>query len=142
MFDVLKIFYTYHYNFGALCVLLLLLLIFLLTKKNFRVSIVVFAAIIGLNVFIYKRTEGKTWTIFVDGPVPTDSYSSKPEPIAMSFSVHKNWTITDEKGEVHHWCWVDDYWDKFANTDLVAAIWGSNASKKMTKSTESRTSAE
>lgn len=107
-------------------------------------SIVILAAIIAMNVAIYKRTEGKSWTITIDPPASatTDSYgySETPEPIVMTFSVHKNWTITDKQGEVHHWCWVDDYWDKFANTDIVAAIWGSNSSKKLMKSTESRTS--
>lgn len=140
MFEVLKIFYTTHYNFAALSLLLLLLFIFLLTKKNLRIGLVVLAAFIALNVFIYKRTEGKAWTIYVDQPAETDLYGNTqtPEPLKLTFSVHKNWTITDEKGETHHWCWVDAAWDTFANTDIIAWIWGENASKKMTKSSESR----
>lgn len=142
MFEVLKIFYTTHYNFGALSVLLLLLFIFLMTKKNLKVGIIVFAALIAFNVMIFKKTEGRAWTITIDPPetaASNDGYGyEKPQPIKMTFSVHKNWTITDDKGEVHHWCWVDDYWDKFANTDIVAAIWGENSSKKLMKSTESR----
>lgn len=144
MFEVLKIFYTTHYNFGAVAILLLLLLIFLLSKKNFKFAIIVGILLIAMNVGIYKRTEGRSWTIEIDPPAEaTSGYSSydKPQPIKMTFSVHKNWTITDDKGNTYHWCWVDEYWDKFSNTDIVAWIWGENASKKMTKSTESRADA-
>ena len=67
---------------------------------------------------------------------------SKPQPIKMTFTATpEKWTITDEKGVTHHWCWLDDMWDKFANTDVVAWIWGENASKKMMKSTETRANA-
>lgn len=140
MFEVLKIFYQTHYNFAALSVLLLMLFIFLLTKKNIRVGIVILAALIAFNVFLYKRTDGKSWTITIDPPANTnDPYGITPEPITMTFSVHKHWTIKDEQGNVHHWCWVDAAWDQFANTDIVAKIWGENSAKKLTKSTESRT---
>ncbi|MCL4101001.1 hypothetical protein SAMN05720766_102234 [Fibrobacter sp. UWH9] len=143
MIDVLKAFYTVHYNFGAICVLLALLCIFFLTKKNFRGALIALAVIIALNVFIFKRTDGNAWTITIELPEETNSYgfSSKPDPIVMTFSALKNWTITDAKGEVHHWCWVDAYWDSFASMDLVAKIWGSNSSKKMMHSTESRADA-
>lgn len=138
MFEVLKIFYTTHYNFAAFAVLLLLLFIFLLSKKNIRFGLVILAALIAFNVFLYKRTEGKAWTITIDPPAGSaDAYGVEPEPITMTFSVHKNWTITDEQGVVHHWCWVDAAWDQFANTDLVAKIWGENSAKKLTKSSES-----
>jgi len=146
MVDVLKLFYTYHYNFGAICVLLLMLIIFFLTKKNFKGAVIVLVLIAAMNVSIYKRTEGKSWTITIQPPkeAATDSYgyNNTPEPIVMTFSVHKNWTITDNQGQVHHWCWVDDYWDKFANTDIIASIWGTNASRTMMQSTERRTSVE
>lgn len=142
MIDVLKVFYPTHYNFAAVGILLLLLLIFLLTKKNIKGALVVLAILIAMNVGIYKRTEGKSWTIEIP-PEETsvqDSFTI-PQPIFMTFSVKKNWTITDEKGVTHHWCWVDEYWDRFANTDIVAKLWGSNASKKLTKSSESRVNA-
>ena len=72
---------------------------------------------------------------------PGPSKSTLPQQIKMTFSATpEKWTITDSKGETHHWCWVDAMWDKFANTDLVAKIWGENSSKKMMKSTESRAS--
>ena len=54
MIDVLKAFYTIHYNFAALSVLLLLLLIFLLTKKNFKWSIIVLVVLVVFNVFLPK----------------------------------------------------------------------------------------
>ena len=138
MIDVLKAFYTIHCNFAAVSVLLLALNIFLLTKKNYKWTIIFVAVLIAFNVFIYKRTEGKAWTIYIDPPEDAGNSFFKPQPKELTFSVHKDWVIVDEKGEKHHWCWVDDYWDKFANTDLVAAIWGENSSKKLMKSTESR----
>ena len=124
MIDVLKLFYTTHYNLGAVAILLLMLLIFFLSKKNFKGAI--------------------SWTIEIDPPAATpNEYGSYSEaqPIKMTFTATpEKWTITDSKGETHHWCWVDAMWDKFANTDLVAKIWGENSSKKMMKSTESRAS--
>lgn len=142
MIDILKLFYTTHYNLGALAVLMVLLLIFFLSKKNFKGAIILVVILIAYNIAIYKRTEGKSWTIEIDPPAAEssgyDSFS-KPQPIKMTFSATpEKWTITDEKGETHHWCWLDDMWDKVANTDVVAWIWGDNASKKMMKSTENR----
>lgn len=140
MFEVLQIFYKTHYNFAAVSVLLFMLLIFMLSKKNIKVALIALTLLLVFNVFIFKKTDGKAWTIELDAPpAQPDAYGYVPlqEPQTMTFSVKKNWTITDEKGEVHHWCWVDTYWDKFANTDLVAAIWGENSSKKMTKASES-----
>ena len=142
MIDILKLFYTTHYNLGALAILLALLLIFFLTKKNFKGAIIVGIILIVYNVGIYKRTEGKSWTIEIDPPAATpNEYGTynEPEPIKMTFSATpEKWTITDDKGVTHHWCWLDDMWDKFSNTDVVAWIWGENASKKMMKSTETR----
>jgi hypothetical protein len=58
----------------------------------------------------------------------------------MTFSAKKDWTITDEKGEVHHWCWVEEYWQEFASTDIIAKLWGEKSKKKLVKATESRAS--
>ena len=144
MIDILKLFYTTHYNLGALAILFVLLLIFFLTKKNYKGAIIVVAILIVYNVGIYKRTEGKSWTIEIEPPetaAVNDGYGnySKPQPVKMTFSATpEKWTITDEKGETHHWCWLDALWDQFANTDIVTWIWGENASKKMMKSTETR----
>ena len=137
MIEVFKIFYPTHYNFAALTVLLALLLIYLLSKKNFKWSIITLILLVAFNVFIYKRTEGKAWTITLEPEKSSDPYYT-PQAKKLTFSVKKNWTITDEKGEVHHWCWVEEYWQKFASLDLVAALWGENSSKKMVQSTESR----
>ena len=57
MIDILKLFYTTHYNLGAFAILLLLLLIFFLSKKNFKGAIIVGILLIAYNVGIYKRTE-------------------------------------------------------------------------------------
>ena len=142
MIDILKLFYTTHYNLGALAVLLLLLLIFFLSKKNFVGAIIVTILFVAYNVGIYKRTEGKAWTIeIVPETTVTDSYNSfnTPQPIKMTFTATpEKWVYTDEKGNKHHWCWVDELWDQFSNMDLVAWIWGENSSKKMMKSTETR----
>lgn len=137
MIEVFKVFYPTHYNFAALSVLLVLLLIFLLTKKNFKWSIIVLAILLVFNLFLYKRTEGKSWTITIEPPANADSYSA-PQGIQMTFSAHKNWEIVDEKGEKHHWCWVEDYWQAFSGTDVIAAIWGDNKSRKMMQSSEQR----
>lgn len=137
MTEVFKLFYTTHYNFAAVSILLFLLLIFLLTKKNVKGGLVVLALLLVFNVFIFKRTDGKAWTITLE-PEPSSDPYYQPEAQQLTFSVKKNWTITDDKGKTYHWCWVDTYWDQFANTDLVAKIWGENSSKKMMKSTETR----
>ncbi len=137
MIDVLKVFYPTHYNFAALAVLLALLLIYLLSKKNFKWGIITLILLLALNIGIYKRTNGKTWTITLEPEKTSDPYYT-PQAKKMTFSVHKDWTITDDKGEVHHWCWVEEYWQKFASLDLVAALWGENSSKKMVQSTEGR----
>ena len=140
MIDILKLFYTTHYNLGAVAILLAMLLLFFLTKKNFKGAIIVTALLVVYNVGIYKKTEGKAWTIEIDPPeAGPNEYGSfeKPQPIKMTFeATPEKWSVTDSKGETHHWCWVDAMWDQFANTDIVAWIWGENSSKKMMKSTE------
>ena len=140
MLDVFKAFYSVHYNFAAVSVLLLALVIFLLTKKNYKWTIIITAVLVAFNVFIYKKTAGKAWTITIEPEEESRTSFYKPQPIKMTFSTTKDWTIKDDKGVVHHWCWVDSYWDQFASMDLVAWIWGENASKKMMKATESHAS--
>ena len=139
MIEVFKVFYPTHYNFAALTILLVLLLIYLLTKKNFKWSIITLVLLVAFNVAIYKRTADRTWTITIEPEPSSDPYYT-PQAQKMTFSVHKNWTITDEKGEVHHWCWVEAYWESFAGTDIIAKLWGSKSKKKMIESTESRAS--
>ena len=141
MIEVFKVFYPTHYNFAAISILLLLLLIYLLTKKNFKWSIISLVLLVAFNVAIYKRTVGRTWTITIEPEASSDHYYT-PQAQKMTFSVHKDWTITDEKGVVHHWCWVEEYWQKFASVDLVAKLWGENSSKKMVNSSEGRTNGD
>ncbi len=135
MIDVFKVFYPTHYNFAALAILLFLLLIYLLTKKNYKWSIITLILLLAFNIGIYKRTVDREWTITID-PEPSSDPFYTQQPQTMTFSVKKNWTITDEKGVVHHWCWVEEYWQKFASVDLVAKLWGTNSSKKLVKSSE------
>lgn len=137
MIEVFKVFYPTHYNFAALSILLLLLFIYLLTKKNFKWGIITFVLLLAFNIFLYKRTEGKAWTITIEPERTSDPYYT-PQAQKMTFSVKKDWTITDEKGEVHHWCWVEDYWQEFSSMDLVSALWGSKSTKKMVKASEGR----
>ena len=139
MIEVFKVFYPTHYNFAAVTILLVLLLIYLLSKKNFKLSIITLVLLLAFNIAIYKRTDGRTWTITVEPEKSSDPYYT-PQVKKMTFSVKKDWTITDEKGEVHHWCWVEEYWQSFASIDLVAKLWGENSSKKMVQSTEGRAS--
>lgn len=140
MIDVMKAFYTVHYNFGAISLLLFILIIFLLTKKNFKWSIIFFAVIIVINVFIYQRTANRSWTVIV--PAAEDAsnsgYDSYQEEQKYTFSATKNWTIKTEKGEVMHWCWVETLMDKFANIDFVDRLWGTKQAKQLRQASEQR----
>ncbi|MFA6623579.1 MAG: hypothetical protein WCS54_05655 [Fibrobacteraceae bacterium] len=140
MIDVMKAFYTVHYNFGAISLLLFLLIIFLLTKKNFKWSLIFFAVIIVINVFIYQRTANRSWTVIV--PAAEDAsnsgYDSYQEEQKYTFSATKNWTIKTEKGEVMHWCWVETLMDKFANIDFVDRLWGTKQAKQLRQASEQR----
>ena len=126
MFEVLSVFYPTHYNFAALSILLTITIIWLLTKKNYRWTLILLVILVAFNIAIYKRTEGKTWTISFDEET-SESSEVQEGPKTYTFSAHKNWTITDEKGKTYHWC-----------IDLVSAIWGDNKSKKMMKASEQR----
>lgn len=136
MFDVLKVFYPTHYNFAALSILLTITIIWLLTKKNYKWSIIFFVVLLAFNIAIFKRTDGKSWTInFEEGKDHSEMIS---ESKTYTFSAHKNWSVTDSQGKTYHWCWVEDWWSEFSSMDLVATIWGDNKSKKMMKASEQR----
>ena len=66
MIDVFKVFYPTHYNFAAIAILLLLLFIYLLTKKNFKWGIITMVLLLALNIAIYKRTEGRAASQEID----------------------------------------------------------------------------
>lgn len=137
MLDVFKVFYPTHYNFAAVSVLLILLVIFLLSKKNFKWSIIVGVILIAFNLFLYNRTANKAWTITVEPEKSADSYI-QPQAQQYTFSAPNHWKAVDEKGKELHWCWVETYWEKFASLDLISALWGDNKSKKMMQATETR----
>jgi hypothetical protein len=128
MIEVLKAFYPIHYNFAAVSLLLLLLIIFLLTKKNYKWSLIFFAVVIAFNIFIYKKTVDKVWIV----PSVED-----PE-VKYTFSVAGDWTIKDEKGVIHHYCWVEKWLDDFGGFDFVDRLWGTSEAKKMKKTSEDR----
>ena len=140
MIDVMKAFYTVHYNFGAISLLLFILIIFLLTKKNFKWSLIFFAVTIAINVFIYQRTANRSWTVIVPAAEDTSNsgYDSYQEEQKYTFSATKNWTIKTEKGEVIHWCWVETLMDKFANIDFVDRLWGTKQAKQLRQASEQR----
>lgn len=139
MIDVLKAFYSVHYNFGIICIIILLLGILLATKRMWIFVGITALVVIILNVACYKMTEGKSWTI-EPAVVKTEFGEIKGNP--MTFSVHKNWVneegvIVDRGDTIHHWCWVDQIWENFSETDIIGALWGENKSKKMIKASES-----
>lgn len=125
MFEVLKLFYSVHYNIGALCVLVLMGLIFVLTKKNYRTALILAVILTAFNLFIYNKTVDRVWTI-------TEGDQTR------QYSIAKDWTFKDEKGVVHHWCWLDELWYQFSETDLVSKLWGSKEVVKSRKTSEER----
>lgn len=140
MIDVLKVFYSVHYNFGILAIIILLLAIFFLTKKVYIFAGITLLVVLALNIAIYKMTDGKSWTI--EAAVVKDQFGTEHKGDAMTFSVDKNWYseegIVVERGDtIHHWCWVDQLWENFSETDVIGALWGENKSKKMIKASES-----
>ena len=140
MIDVLKAFYSVHYNFGILAIIILLLGIFFATKKMWIFLAIAVAVVLVINVVCYKMTDGKSWTIAA-APVKNEvgtEYKADP----MTFSVRNNWVnkegiIVDRGDTIHHWCWVDQLWENFSETDVIGALWGENKSKKMIKASES-----
>ena len=136
MIDVFKVFYTVHYNFGAFSLLLLLLIIFLLTKKNFKWSLIFLAINIAFNIFIWQRTANRVWVID-DTPEPQNEWDT-PSPVTYRFSAPDHWIIENDNGEKMHWCWVEDYMEKFLGFDFVDKLWGTNKAKKLRNASEER----
>ena len=140
MIDVLKAFYSVHYNFGLLAIIILLLAIFLLTKKIYIFAAITVAIVLVMNIVLYKMTDGKSWTI--EAAVDKNEFGTEYKADPMTFSVEKNWVneqgiIVDRGDTIHHWCWVDQLWENFSETDIIGALWGENKSKKMIKASES-----
>ncbi len=140
MIDVLKAFYSVHYNFGILAIIIALIAIFFLTKKMWIFAGITLLIVLVFNIAMYKMTDGKSWTIEA---VPVkDQYGTEQKADPMTFSVAKNWVnkegiVVDRGDTIHHWCWVDQMWENFSETDVIGALWGENKSKKMIKASES-----
>ena len=147
-------FYLVHYNFGAVVLLIVMLVVFLLMKKNYKLAIMFIAALIAFNVVIYNKTAGKTWTRefyrtdevvqypvwdrFDSAKVKVQISDTNKVTFAASSKVHP-WVVYSETGDtLRHWCWWDEAWELFSQTDLVAWIWGENAGKKVRGSSEER----
>ena len=98
------------------------------------------AVVLVMNVVLYKMTDGKSWTI--EAAVVKNAYGTEYKADPMTFSVQKNWVskegiVVDRGDTIHHWCWVDQLWEEFSQTDVIGALWGENKSKKMIKASES-----
>lgn len=63
MIDVLKAFYSVHYNFGILAIIILLIGILFATKKMWIFLAITVVIVLVMNVAFYKMTDGKSWTI-------------------------------------------------------------------------------
>ena len=98
MFEIFKAFYPVHYNFGAFALLLLLFVIFLLTKKNFKWAIIFIIVDIAFNVFIYHKTAHRVW-IITETPAAQNEWDT-PTPKTYKFSAPDNWVIEGENGEI------------------------------------------
>jgi len=57
MIDILTEFYTVHYNFGLIALLILLLAAFMGSKKNFRGVVVMLCVFLVYNLILYNKTK-------------------------------------------------------------------------------------
>lgn len=147
-------FYMVHYNIGAFVILIFLLSMFLLFKKNYKFTIIFLAFFIALNLVIHGKTANKSWTRefyktdeLVSYPV-WNKFDKERKVVALNdttkitFAVkdlEHPWVSYSESGDtLRHWCWVDEWWEKVSQTDLVAWIWNEPANKKVRGSTEAR----
>ena len=78
----------------------------------------------------------------IEAAVVKNEFGTEYKADPMTFSVEKNWVneqgiIVDRGDTIHHWCWVDQLWENFSETDIIGALWGENKSKKMIKASES-----
>ena len=136
MFEIFKAFYPVHYNFGAFALLLLLFVIFLLTKKNFKWAIIFIIVDIAFNVFIYHKTAHRVW-IITETPAAQNEWDT-PAPKTYKFSAPDNWVIEGENGPQLHWCWVETWAEKFLSFDFVDRLWGTNKAKQLRGASEER----
>ncbi len=57
MIEILSEFYTNHYNFGIIAVLMLLLAAFFGSKKNFKGVVVMLSICLVYNLILYNKTK-------------------------------------------------------------------------------------
>ena len=161
MNSVLLDFYFIHTNIFAVIVLLLMFCIFFILKKNWKFLIIFGFIAIALNVILLSKTNDKAWQRdfyrtdeYMKSYLIYDKVIPDSEKVQMDFrdsmkvifaAGNKNhpWVVyahdhLDGSTKRLHWCWVDDMWERFSQTDLVSWIWGENASKKVRSSTEAR----
>lgn len=157
--NVLRDFYIVHYNILMVIAIMLALIVFFITKKNYKGIIIVAILMLALNAAMFIKTNGKAWTrtFYAD-----DEYKEKylfyskiyqpeeRETLAFSDSVEitfvagdpeYSWVIYDEDETSHrifHWCWLDDFMEEFASQDVADIAWGSNKAKAARKSSEQR----
>lgn len=155
--NTLFTFFSVHQNIMALAILFLIVGIWLITKKNYKMFIPVILIFFGLCIGCYQLTEGKTWTreFYSTDELPKTMIIYEQFNDSIPLIEHKDtlkvtfgigdktpWVVQkldqNANKQLLHWCWVDDYWEKFGQTDLVAWIWGENAGKKVRGSSESR----
>ena len=147
-------FYMVHYNIGIAIILLIVAAGFLIAKQNYKLMLAILAVLLVLNIFIYKKTADKTWTREfystdeIENYPVWDEFDKEKRVVSLSdttkitFAI-KNpnypWVSYSETGDtLRHWCWLDEAWEQFSETDLVAWIWGENAGKKVRGSSEER----
>lgn len=155
--EILTQVYTVHQNLLAISILLICLIVFLAMKKNFKLAIPFMILFIVVNVFCYKQTANKAWErqflvtdtypksflIYdkINDSIPVIKFTDSIK-VVFNAMKHESWVIdaidsTNIKYKLH-WCWVDNYWESFTQTDLVSWIWGENAGKKVRGSSEAR----
>lgn len=150
-------FYSVHYNIGAVALLIFIVAILLFSKSNIKGGLITLALFVGLNVFCFKQTDGMSWTreFYASDEVPKTMFLYEKvnkdikniefrDTLKTAFAISDKtpWVLKTQSQNANmgylHWCWVDDWWERFTQTDLVAFIWGENAGKKIRGSSETR----
>ena len=155
-------FYYVHYNFFAVTILLVFLGLFFISKKNYKGLIVALVLTVAFNVFLNSKTSGKAWerqflasdetpkAILLYDNIVNDSLKVRTDfrdSMKVVFDTKAipghNWVVyaqvpNSKEVKILHWCWWDDAWEVFSQTDLVAYLWGENSGKKIRGSSEKR----
>jgi len=57
MIDILQAFYIAHYNFGIIAILMLLLALWLISRKNFKGLLIIVGLFCAYNLILYNKTK-------------------------------------------------------------------------------------